>query len=403
MSSQLCTQCPNTRSIWEIVYGCVLTVFACTWLAIHPNIPDQREGKVLRFIRRAGLMIMALIAPELVVVWAARQWIVARRLAENFRGLQWTQTHGFFALMGGFALCGENFEVIRTLNPDEDLDHLDSRIFPRISEEQIQDKSKADFLAKGVVVMQTGWFLVQCAARIQQGLPITEIEITTAAFAVLNFFTYALWWNKPLGVDCPHLIREDTYGRPLSEGGSDAWPARSADVRPPVDIYSGASSFRHIRLGSVSAQAKEYVTKNKVGDVLDDIVDVIMIPLRPFFAMVTEAGGEDDNWHAVPVFHAGSLTYREGRNLAYFSMLIAMTFGAIHCAGWTLEFPTDLEKWMWRIASLTITGAPIYGMVVITIYRWSGAPDWLDSVHKFTCIFGCVITEAPRAPIGLLD
>jgi hypothetical protein len=37
---------------------------------------------------------------------------------------------------------------------------------------------------------------------------MTELEILTLAFAVLNFATYGLWWNKPLDVQVPFLVRD---------------------------------------------------------------------------------------------------------------------------------------------------------------------------------------------------
>lgn len=38
-------------------------------------------------LRRVQFMVMALIAPELVVVWAMRQWLVAHRLAQKYKGV----------------------------------------------------------------------------------------------------------------------------------------------------------------------------------------------------------------------------------------------------------------------------------------------------------------------------
>lgn len=74
------------RTIWNIVWSCLVTIFACTWVAVHPNIPDPDEKWVRIASRRVGITIMALIAPELVIVWAIRQWINARKLAQMYKG-----------------------------------------------------------------------------------------------------------------------------------------------------------------------------------------------------------------------------------------------------------------------------------------------------------------------------
>ena len=72
--------------------------------------------------------------------------------------------------------------------------------FPTITEEEVEDRSKADGLAKGIAVLQTTWFIAQCISRTAQGLIITQIELITVAFAALNGILYFLWWNKPLDV-----------------------------------------------------------------------------------------------------------------------------------------------------------------------------------------------------------
>lgn len=36
-----------------------------------------------------------------------------------------------------------------------------------------------------------------------QQLPVTHLEIVTAAYAAISFFIYGFWWNKPLNVDRP--------------------------------------------------------------------------------------------------------------------------------------------------------------------------------------------------------
>jgi hypothetical protein len=118
-------------------------------------------------------------------------------------------THGFFVQMGGFMLVDGHGDPIRPLLPD-DLDTLSEKEeidFPVIKEAEITDKSKGDFLSKGLVLLQTGWFVVQCIARASQHLSLTELELVTLAFAVLNFVTYWLWWNKPLDARYPVSVK----------------------------------------------------------------------------------------------------------------------------------------------------------------------------------------------------
>jgi hypothetical protein len=95
--------------------------------------------------------------------------------------------------MGGF-MAYEGNKPIRVLLPDELRSYslTGNGDFPRISKAEIKDKSKGDFISKAVVILQTGWFVIQCAARRFQGLQTTELELVTVAFATINFFIYFL-------------------------------------------------------------------------------------------------------------------------------------------------------------------------------------------------------------------
>lgn len=43
---------------------------------------------------------------------------------------------------------------------------------------------------------------------------------------------------------------------------------------------------------------------------------------------------------------------------------MASAFGAIHCAGWSLHFPSKIELQIWRISSLSITCIPLIDIVL---------------------------------------
>ena len=78
--------------------------------------------------------------------------------------------------------------------------------FPDITEAEIWDRSKGDALSKLIAILQTTWFILQCIARSQQQLALTELELVTLALASLNAVTFAFWWNKPISVREPIKI-----------------------------------------------------------------------------------------------------------------------------------------------------------------------------------------------------
>ncbi|KAJ3503531.1 hypothetical protein NLJ89_g8391 [Agrocybe chaxingu] len=133
-----------------------------------------------------------LLVPEMVILWVAHQYCGAKEIVDKYKDLRWSRTHAFFLLMG----CSQLPEIgvpIRTLTVKE-FDELYSagRInWPKITKEEIEDKSKADAFTKGVVLMQTGWFVLQCITRGAYKLAVTELEVVTLALAALTAVIYA--------------------------------------------------------------------------------------------------------------------------------------------------------------------------------------------------------------------
>ncbi|KAH7879442.1 uncharacterized protein C8R40DRAFT_1210037, partial [Lentinula edodes] len=101
-----------------------------------------------------------------------------------------------FLIMGRFMLTdhfGNCLGVIQEYN-------LVRLNLGHISDSEIMDKRKGDALAKTLGLVQTTWFMAQVISQAVMHLPVTELELTTVAFAFLNLLTYALWWKKPLDV-----------------------------------------------------------------------------------------------------------------------------------------------------------------------------------------------------------
>ena len=79
--------CPaDQRSIWDILWSCLATIFACSWVSIHPNIPGPNESGFRIFLHRLELVFWAAVSPELILAWAFRQWFGARRLEKIYKG-----------------------------------------------------------------------------------------------------------------------------------------------------------------------------------------------------------------------------------------------------------------------------------------------------------------------------
>jgi hypothetical protein len=73
----------DTRSIWNIVWSSLVTLFACIWVAVHPNIRSPTDGILAHMKERAKLLFAAVVAPEVIIMFAMRQWVCARQVAQS--------------------------------------------------------------------------------------------------------------------------------------------------------------------------------------------------------------------------------------------------------------------------------------------------------------------------------
>ena len=93
-----CNDLSHCRSIWNIIWSCTVTIFSCTWVAVHPNMPRPKKREKNRFRRwiwnpilsfaehRLPLFLTALAVPEFVLAWAVRQHLRAGDIARVNKG-----------------------------------------------------------------------------------------------------------------------------------------------------------------------------------------------------------------------------------------------------------------------------------------------------------------------------
>ncbi len=229
---------PNLRGTSSILYSCLLTLFASIYTALHLNVPPSGSSFRSLLFTKVRWSLTALFAPELVLYYAATQLVQARKMAKRMSELYNKQykkegtvtsvnpdkvldtsnspcpwetkldafsrktqaafdlVWGFFAVMGGFEMevSGEPDKKIGTLSPKGILRlgevNLKPFIVPRA---RIEDRSKADTLQKGLVLLQVGWMALQCIVRKLYGLPLTLLELHTMVHVVCAMAMYACW------------------------------------------------------------------------------------------------------------------------------------------------------------------------------------------------------------------
>ena len=65
-----CGDIHQCRTIWNIIWSCLATLFVCTWLVLHLNIPAPDDGWFKIALHKVRTMILVVLAPEFVVLWA---------------------------------------------------------------------------------------------------------------------------------------------------------------------------------------------------------------------------------------------------------------------------------------------------------------------------------------------
>ena len=388
-----CTDLTHCRTIWNIVWSCLVTIFSCTWVAVYPNVPcPKKRNSVISFAEhRLPLFICALLVPEYILAWSIRQFLKARRIAKTNESefktwsyiviilinssldRHWSMAHGFFIIMGGFHLFEHSSEAAsnddRGISQEDDeplhplrasdfvqCDGYESFIMP--TKVEIQEKGKSDWLAKSLVLLQTSWFVMQCIARGIEHLPVTHLEIVTLAYAAMNFVIYIFWWNKPLNVNRPTRVFRK------SEPG-----ATQHQVREPV---SEAQKLTWKAIGKRSKTIVKYIA----GDQDEDF----------------DLSHED----RVPRFWADTTNGEQG--VADMIVLgVGVWFGAIHCIAWFFLFPTPAELLIWRISSVAITTVPIYIVLVHLLAAWLVGMDLNFAIYYFGPLSGGIMYILARA------
>ena len=58
-----------------------------------------------------------------------------------------------------------------------------------------------------------------------------------------------------------------------------------------------------------------------------------------------------------------------------------MVFGSVHCFGWSFAFLSPAEELLWRIASISVTSAPL--LAIAMQIPTSMPPEWIEIMLGF--------------------
>ena len=272
--------------------------------------------------------------------------------------------HAYYAVMGGFAFYGSDMDEVPTVeeslvdlstNPRfivdvprfETLTYI-MKHFPHIitdtHEETILDRAESSSLSKAVLIVQVEWFCTNCASRLIQRLPLSLLEVSTAAHGFCTLLTYFVWWSKPTNVATPTIMR-----------GKDAREVYALLKCSDVEYEEALEVARKRAAGDSSGltgREKIILAANALQHLLPD-------PQGP-------PGHHSGRFHGhrrnvIP----GALGRESASNAVYEVIAIAVSpalYGVIHFLAWNDHFPTPLERVLWRVSSVVVTCSGIVGI-----------------------------------------
>ena len=218
-----------------------------------------------------------------------------------------------------------------------------------IMEDVIKERSEGDTIVKGLMVLQTSWFITQCAARAAHGLPITGLELTTLGHITFTSIICFFWWNKPLNVWHPIALHTTKLlDLKNSREGLDSAAGPPAGINPhwPVGINHNVI----------------YLPNDSVAEMDEESDDIPLVGL----------GVEEDyldfrfSWQiqlgyyliSTNIFGRRTFTTPLNTMLSITMILILGIFGTIHCLGWHSHFPSHVKQISWCISALVVAVLP---------------------------------------------
>lgn len=201
---------------------------------------------------------------------------------------------------------------------------------------------------------------MQALCRVHEGLSLSGLEVLTLAFAVLNGAVYAIWWEKPQGVEVSIPVRMRTTTTDVGTSTGDK-------QTPGEDTDSHClSPERGVKLVPWKPKNLQYTRMR------DELSNQTLMPLCGLLPMASifcnslllplqkMALSENIPTNAlrVPMYY-GHPKWRENTSEIVFSgPVIGAVFGAVHLLAWCSAFPTSSEQILWRVAAVIITAAP---------------------------------------------
>ncbi|KAF7984870.1 hypothetical protein HWV62_10847 [Athelia sp. TMB] len=245
----------------------------------------------------------------------------------------WKIIHAFFIIMGGYHFYSKKGPG-RPLSPQDVVGLVRRGQLVAPTSDELANQSKGDALSKGVAMLQTLWFVMQCIARRIEYLPVTSLEVMTLAYTVITVAMYIVWWDKPLNISCAVRVPEEEVRERIWQDYDSVWD-----------------------------QILAYVIGGQ-----DECVDLRQCT-------------------RVPTFWAGNADGDDAVIADVIALLVAMVFGAVHCIAWFDSSQSPLEQQLWRASAIAIITTPAALVLAVGLMILLNMVPWVSDEFK-TIVLG---------------
>jgi hypothetical protein len=356
------------RGTLSLLLTCFVTTSICTWIVIHPRIDDHKKSRTLH---KLALWLKTIIAPELIAVEAAQEWMQAQAVVKQsskfISGKRMSLEQAFY--VGMFGLRYRTEHGSKVLWPNQFLWLLEKGFLRwedhaawGLEHDMIKDKSNSDSFAKLFALVQVAGFVGQCIIRTVHNLPLAPLEAMTLGYIPLFTVTYYYWWLKPKDINTPSTIQLSADMKPdtlaeFEEMSIDHTFDSEPSIRPRSlwSIWAltprmfekqFADEQYRVACEKYDKQIEEYKLRPLSVD-LDQSPDLPPKPPRR-------------NTSEIVLGHWDPALYHS--KLWPIAILVGVSFPALHLISWDAEFPTTVESWLWRGAALTSIGSMLIFM-----------------------------------------
>lgn len=398
---------PNTRSTLAILWNCLSIILLCTWSILHLNVPliRPRPGGLLQKWHwqlldasvKIKWMVLTVLMPEYLMGKAFNEWLNVLAVGRNTGAWEtWDPIQIYLANMGYFVLDvgDEASDERHDSRPPDSLPNPRSSsslinmarlryrywavsfselrvaiiygVIDRadIPHDQLEKLDRSGVLVKALALIQVIYLVVQLVARKVAGLPSSQLEIATLAFAVSSAVTYILYWDRPQGVETVHIIKANSSQSSTSRVLLRETRDKMADSGP-MYLWFGRHSLRAPEHGPVP--------------IPND--DNHRLDRYPGYSLLWMLTGNND----------------EMAILAFGSVFGGIVFGGLHCLAWNFDFPTPMEKTLWHVCSVMIVTLPAAAIIPLSAWMLLNPRDnspkegWARTVVAGLILVGLIL------------